>query len=109
MNTDDLYFLNDDKVYAALKALVASSMKGAHYPMTLRSQSDWSAVATAVNAGIDAHLEAVTERSTFDASTGECSVHPEELPVLIRRLMDGDEDAQQLGEAIVSTLEEDEE
>lgn len=61
------------------------------YPMTIRSQREWRAIAAAVNVGIDGHLEALTERSRFDASTGECRVHPEELHVLLRRLFETDD------------------
>jgi hypothetical protein len=55
------------------------------YRMHIKSQDEWTAIAAAVNVGIDAHLEGFT-RSTFDASTGMCLVHPEELHILVRRL-----------------------
>lgn len=79
------------------------------YPMTIRSDSEWAAIAACVNTGIDSHLEAVTERSSFDASTGECLVHPDELHVLLRRLgecewSDDYEDGPSLRSCILETL-----
>lgn len=75
------------------------------YPMTLRSQAEWSAISAAWNQGIDSHLEAITTRSTADASTGKVNVHPEELHVLLRRLFeDGSEEAWSLRSDILSTL-----
>ena len=58
------------------------------YTMTIKTQDWWSEIAEAVNKGIDSHLEALTCRSTFDNSTGVCNVHPDELHVLLRRLLD---------------------
>jgi len=56
------------------------------YPMTIRSRDEWAVIAAAWNQGIDSHLEALTERSSADASTGQVNVHPDELHVLLRRL-----------------------
>lgn len=88
----------------------------AGYPMTIRSQGDWEVIAEAVSMGIDAHLEALTSRSSFDATSGKCLVHPAELHVLLRRLREIDERedgedgedisaAASLRLAILSTLE----
>ncbi len=75
------------------------------YPMTLRDQTEWAALAAAWNQGIDAHLEAITERSQADATTGRVLVHPDELHVLLRRLeAAGDEDSESLRTDILSTL-----
>jgi hypothetical protein len=79
------------------------------YPMVIRSQHEWSVISTAWNQGIDSHLEALTERSTADASTGAINVHPEELHVLLRRLFDdcAEEDTDEawgLRTSILSTL-----
>lgn len=79
------------------------------YPMTIRSQEEWSAISNAWNKGIDAHLEAITERSSADPTTGKVLVHPDELHVLLRRLFDagdesGDDEAWSLRSAILSTL-----
>jgi hypothetical protein len=79
--------------------------------MIIRNRAEWAAIAQAVNMGIDSHLEALTERSTFDVGTGKCMVHPEELHVLLRRLGEiGTEDSESLRDAILETLdiEEDE-
>ena len=62
------------------------------YPMLIKHQDEWTALAACVNKGIDAHLEAITERSKFDATTGEVNVHPDELHVLLRRLKELDAD-----------------
>ena len=62
------------------------------YPMKLVSQDDWTALSEAWNQGIDAHLEAITERSSANHTTGEVLVHPEELHVLLRRLNELDEE-----------------
>lgn len=56
------------------------------YSMTIKSPAEWQFIASAVNMGIDAHLEAVSSRSSFDAATGKCVVHPDELHTLLRRL-----------------------
>ena len=56
------------------------------YPMEIKDSEEWESIANAVNQGIDGYLEAITERSTFD--NGHCLVHPDELHVLLRRLVD---------------------
>ena len=56
------------------------------YPMTIKDPVEWGWIATAVNQGIDSHLEALTNRSTFN--NGTCLIHPEELHVLCRRLLE---------------------
>jgi len=61
------------------------------YPMTIRSRDEWAVIAAAWNQGIDSHLEALTERSSANASTGEVNVHPDELHVLLRRLFEAGE------------------
>jgi len=76
------------------------------YPMLLRSPNDWTALAAAWNQGIDSHLEALTERSSADATTGKVTVHPDELHVLLRRLLHDDgEEATMLRVDILSTLD----
>jgi hypothetical protein len=73
------------------------------YPMTIRSQNIWSAIAKAVNQGIDSHLDGFT-RSKFDSKTGEVLIHPEEMVTFLRRLGEGDEEAMSLRTDILSTL-----
>lgn len=76
------------------------------YPMTIRSQDEWSVITAAWNQGIDSHLEALTSRSFADASSGSMNVHPAELHVLLRRLYeDGSDEAWSLRSAILSTLD----
>ena len=76
------------------------------YSMEFRSQQEWEVIANAVNKGIDSHLEAVTSRSTFDATTGKCLVHPDELHVLLRRLFDdGGDESWLLRGDILTTLD----
>jgi hypothetical protein len=75
------------------------------YPMTIKSQNEWAAIVNAVNKGIDAHLEGLT-RSTFDHTTGECLIHPEEMTTFLRRLYEnGDEESVSLRTAILETLD----
>jgi hypothetical protein len=72
-----------------------------YFTMEIKSQDEWRCIAKAVNQGIDARLEAITERSMLDHATGKCAIHPEEIGCLIRRLkQDDDPDARQLGEDI---------
>lgn len=74
------------------------------YDMHIKSQSEWAAIAFAVNQGIDSHLEGFT-RSTF-GKDGRCNVHPEELHVLLRRMNDMDDDeARDLRSCILTTLD----
>lgn len=74
------------------------------YPMTIRSQSEWKAIADAVNQGIDSHLEGFT-RSKFDNQTGECLIHPDEMTTFLRRLAESAEDeAMSLRTSILETL-----
>lgn len=74
------------------------------FRMRIRCAHEWAAIASAVNAGIDAHLEALTKRSDFDATTGACNVYPSELHVLCRRLLDGDESAWDLRSSILYSI-----
>lgn len=74
------------------------------YPMTIRSQDEWTAITKAVNQGIDSYLEAFT-RSKFDHTTGQCVIHPEEMTTFLRRLYeDGGDEAWGLRSAILETL-----
>ena len=103
---------------------VRKAMGGEPYPMSLTDTNEIRAVVIAVNMGIDSHLEACFcpgrgdsyERGTRAAGklvlcrTLECSVSPESLPVLLRRLyeLDTTEDiadaAMSLADAILLTL-----
>lgn len=75
------------------------------YSMRLRSKGRWACLAEAWNQGIDSRLEALTERSRADASTGEVIVHPLELKTLIRRLMEaGSPESELLGTQIGESL-----
>jgi hypothetical protein len=58
------------------------------FPMKIVDRAEWQALSAAWNQGIDSHLEAMTERSSADASTGEVRVHVDELSVLCRRLQE---------------------
>lgn len=80
------------------------------FPMTIKSQDEWSIIVEAVNKGIDSYLEAFT-RSTFDANTGEVEIHPEEMHILLRRLEEnfedtGDEEAYMLRDCIISVMKD---
>lgn len=85
-------------------AAVAQCPNG--YPMTIKSKGEWSAIASAWNQGIDSRLEAITERSSANAATGEVNIHPEELETFLRRLYEaGDDDSWQLRSCILATLD----
>jgi hypothetical protein len=112
MDWDNCMF--DDAVYAELKKRVAAAQGDEPYTMKL-VREDYVFFAEAWNQGIDSHLEALTERSTvhtdnYDAAAGavlgkaHISIHPEELPVLIRRLFEGGDESG-LASGILSTLE----
>jgi len=104
----------DDRVYAILKAKIAEEQGDEPYPMQLVSD-DYRVFAEAWNMGIDAHLEAMTERSSVEqiGHKAHISIHPEELPTLVRRLFeigetedreDEDGPAFRLATDILSTL-----
>lgn len=86
-----------------IKARVARQTPNG-YSMTIRSQTEWTAIANAVNQGIDSHLEGFT-RSKFDPKTGECLIHPEEMTTFLRRLSESnDEESMDLRSSILETL-----
>lgn len=62
------------------------------YPISCWPGSeDFQALATAINVGIDAHLEAVTfEQGADHRGAPRFTIAVESLPVLIRRLLEGD-------------------
>ena len=68
--------------------------------MMIRSDVEWKAIAKCVNEGIDSHLEAITERSTLNSSIGECVIHPEELHVLLRRMIETEGEFDPFGEVM---------
>lgn len=76
------------------------------YPIDVKGDAYmYTAIAEAWNQGIDAYLEAITERSTATPD-GRFNIHPEELHVLVRRLMEsGSEEAESLASGICSTLD----
>jgi hypothetical protein len=83
-----------------------NAMDGKPFTMSLTDTDEIKAVIDAVNQGIDAHLEACFCPDRGDqyeggkrkagklvlCSTLECSVSPESLPVLLRRLFDSDDE-----------------
>jgi len=76
------------------------------YPMLIRCKDEWRAIAAAWNQGIDSHLEALTQRSSADHTTGKVNVHPDELHVLLRRLYEsGEDEAWSLRSDILQTLD----
>jgi hypothetical protein len=105
-----------DKLHVAIGK--AAPKRG--YTMSLVGE-DRQAVISAVNQGIDAHLEACfvpargdsfrlrTPKGIRGRISGprlECAVSSQSLPVLIRRLMEsGDEGAESLASSICQTLE----
>lgn len=58
------------------------------FTMTIRCQIEWAAIAQCVNQGIDACLEACNLQGIDKYDNGNCSVSPNSLCVLLRRLGD---------------------
>jgi len=92
-------------------ALQDAATKNGPYVITCKLQSeDYQAIAAAVNQGIDSRLEACFVPARGDrfhrtASKLECCLSPESLPVLVRRLMEVDnEPANLLAIGICQTL-----
>ena len=83
---------------------IRQAMNGAPFTMSLVEEDEIRAVVLAVNQGIDAHLEACFCPDRGDEYEGgkrkagklvlcrtlECTVSPESLPVLLRRLCESD-------------------
>ena len=86
---------------------IRKAMNGEPFTMSLTDADEIKAVITAVNQGIDSYLEACFCPDRGDQYDGgrrkagklilcrtlECSVSPESLPVLLRRLSDSDDEA----------------
>lgn len=97
---------------------VRSAMDGQPYTMSLTGEDEIGAVVDAVNQGIDSHLEACFCHQRGDRFEGgkrmagrftlchtlECVVSPESLPVLLRRLSEGDDAGMMLADDILITL-----
>lgn len=81
------YSLGECPAEVILKAAHEQCPNG--YNMIIKSQDEWDPIVEAVNQGIDPHLEAFT-KSTFDEKTGKCNIHPDELPILLRRLFESE-------------------
>ena len=91
------------------------------YPMELVGRIEIEAVTAAVNQGIDSHLEAcfVPDRGDqfehkdrkigahFSTRVLACKISPESMPVLLRRLFEGQEPDQHLAQDILDNLMED--
>ena len=83
---------------------VQKAMNGEPYTMSLTDTAEIKAIITAVNQGIDAHLEACYCPDRGDSYEGgkrragkltlchslDCCVSPESMPVLLRRLFEPD-------------------
>jgi hypothetical protein len=86
---------------------VRKAMNGEPFTMSLTDQDEIQAIIAAVNQGIDSHLEACYCPDRGDRYEGgqrkagklvfchtlECSVSPDSLPVLLRRLCESDGEA----------------
>ncbi len=101
---------------------IRQAMNGEPFTMSLTDEDEIRAVIAAVNEGIDAHLEACYCPDRGDRYEGgkrragklilcrtlECSVSPESLPVLLRRLCEselgGDPDVQAEGNQLASDI-----
>jgi hypothetical protein len=56
------------------------------FTMQIRCKVEWAAIAQCINQGIDSHLEASFVEGKDSYDNGNCSVSPESLCVLLRRL-----------------------
>ena len=101
---------------------IRQAMNGEPFTMSLTDEDEIRAVIEAVNEGIDAHLEACYCPDRGDRYEGgnrkagklvlcrtlECSISPESLPVLLRRLCEselgGDPDVQAEGNRLASDI-----
>ena len=98
---------------------VRTAMAGEPFTMSLTDPDEIRAVITAVNQGIDGYLEACycpDRNDKYDGGsrkagklvlcrTLECSISPDSLPVLLRRLFDSDdEDGNRLASDILMVL-----
>ena len=101
---------------------IRQAMNGEPFTMSLTDEDEIQAVIEAVNEGIDAHLEACYCPDRGDRYEGgnrkagklvlcrtlECSISPESLPVLVRRLCEselgGDADVQAEGNRLASDI-----
>ena len=101
---------------------IRQAMNGKPFTMSLTDSDEIQAVIAAVNEGIDAHLEACYCPDRGDRYEGgnrkagklvlcrtlECSISPESLPVLVRRLCEselgGDADVQAEGNRLASDI-----
>jgi hypothetical protein len=101
---------------------IRQAMNGEPFTMSLTDSDEIQAVIAAVNEGIDAHLEACYCPDRGDRYEGgnrkagklvlcrtlECSISPESLPVLVRRLCEselgGDADVQAEGNRLASDI-----
>ena len=101
---------------------IRQAMNGEPFTMSLTDEDEIQAVIAAVNEGIDAYLEACYCPDRGDRYQGgnrkagklvlcqtlECSISPESLPVLLRRLCEselgGDPDVQAEGNRLASDI-----
>jgi hypothetical protein len=101
---------------------VRQAMAGEPFTMSLTDEDEIKAVIAAVNEGIDSHLEACYCPDRGDhygtgqrkagklvlCRTLECSISPESLPTLLRRLcesdMSGDSDVQEAGNRLATDI-----
>lgn len=94
-------FMWTDKLGAAIKAASIEP-----YPIEAHQGTEtFRVLVAAINQGIDSHLEAVQ----FTQGAGEHGrvkivIEPDTLHVLVRRLMESDDEAQSLASGICETL-----
>ena len=97
------YFIGECPAEVIREAVLAQCPNG--YPISnIKDQKVWDAIVNAVNKGIDPSLEAFVD-STFDEKIGRCLIAPSELPILLRRLFEAeDEESWTLRSDILSDL-----
>jgi|TARA_Y100000296_G_scaffold37951_1_gene43920 hypothetical protein len=115
---DDTRVLTNENMCSVTYDAIIAACRGDHYTMSLTGDDDIIAVMDAVAVGIDSRLQACFCRERGDnyetgersfianddgvkwkkgdkvvyARTLECSVSPESLPVLLRRMFEADAD-----------------
>lgn len=96
-----------DKLGTAIKSQ-ANNICPDGYSMVIKNQNELNRIVKAWNQGIDSHLEAITNQSSYRQTNNGVSfdVHPDEVHVLVRRLFEsGNATAESLAIDICSTLD----
>jgi len=101
-SANERYIDHNDKRIAYTQ--IRAAMHDEPFVMSLKS-NDYQACARAINQGIDGHLEACFSPSRGDRQNGrKFVISIESMPVLVRRLLEGDDKMVSLGETMLAAL-----